>query len=125
VVDDGVVEHGGQRLHVDAARGLPRGERVLLLVRPETVEVSAGNGAAPGTFAGEVVSQIFLGAVTRVRIEDGSGAHGMIADLGTARAAAFAVGTKVTASFPADSARLLSLAEQPEPASLAADPDDR
>ena len=33
----------GQRLRVDAARGLPNGERVLVLVRPETVEHRGGD----------------------------------------------------------------------------------
>ena len=127
VVEDGVVEHGGHRLRVAAAEGLPRGEKVLLLIRPETVEVAlAADGLAPdGTLAGEVVSHIFLGAVTRIRVEDEGGSGSMIADVGTARAAPFTVGTRVTATFPPDSARLLSLAEQPEQAPPAADPGDR
>ena len=37
VADDGYVEYAGSRLRVHAAEGLPRGERVLVLVRPETV----------------------------------------------------------------------------------------
>jgi putative spermidine/putrescine transport system ATP-binding protein len=83
IADDGVVEYAGQRLHVDAARGLPRGERVLLLIRPETVEVtSVGDGPVPeGAVAGEVVSHIFLGAVTRIRIEDSAGERGLTADI--------------------------------------------
>ncbi len=125
VADDGVVEYAGQRLQVDAARGLPRGERVLLLVRPETVEVTAvGDGPTPeGALEGEVVSHIFLGAVTRIRIEDPAGERGLTADMSPARAALLTIGTRVVASFPADSGRLLSLAEQPE--SVAIDPDGR
>ncbi len=34
----------GSSLRVDAARGLPRGERVLCLVRPETVDIVLANG---------------------------------------------------------------------------------
>ena len=126
VADDGWVEHAGRRLRVDAAAGLPRGERVLLLVRPETVDVSSAEGDTPpdGTFAGEVVSHIFLGSTTRVRIEGAGGDHGIIADLPTAHARSLAVGTKVTATFPPESARLLSLADQPEQAPGAPDPDD-
>ena len=73
---------------------------------------------------GEVVSHIFLGSVTRVRVEDPGAAdgQGVTADIPPARAAATPVGTRVVASFPADSARLLSLAEQP--VSVAVDPDD-
>ena len=41
------VEHGGIRLQVDAARGRPNGERVLVLIRPETLELEAAtNGVA-------------------------------------------------------------------------------
>jgi putative spermidine/putrescine transport system ATP-binding protein len=125
VEDDGILEHGGRRLRVDAARGLPRGERVLLLVRPETVEVAASvDGAEPeGAIVGEVVSHIFLGSVTRIRVDDGASDHGVTADIPPARAHALPVGTRVVATFPADSGRLLSLAEQPE--SVAVDPDDR
>src|SRR4051794_2267839 len=41
VVDgkNGVVEHGKAKLTIDAARGLPSGERVLVLIRPESVEL--------------------------------------------------------------------------------------
>src|SRR3954463_3482407 len=44
VVDDGVVEYGGTVLHVDAARGRAKGDRVLVLVRPESVAIAAANG---------------------------------------------------------------------------------
>ena len=113
---DGTVEYGGKQLRVHAADGLPRGEKVLLLVRPETVDfVPAGDGHAsdPTAFTGVVVSHIFLGSTTRVRIEDESGERGMTADLATPRAAALTIGMHVTASFPAEGARLLSLAEEP------------
>jgi putative spermidine/putrescine transport system ATP-binding protein len=125
VADDGTIDYAGRMLRVDAARGLPRGEHVLCLVRPETVDVQlAGDAtAADGTVAGQVVSHTFLGSVTRVRIEDASGEHSLTADLSTARAEALTVGANVVASFPAGSARLLSLALQPMPA--APDPDDR
>ncbi len=42
VADDGAIDYEGLRLPVEAARGLPRGERVLCLVRPETVDVVRG-----------------------------------------------------------------------------------
>jgi putative spermidine/putrescine transport system ATP-binding protein len=121
VADDGAIDYGGLRLPVDAARGLPRGERVLCLVRPETVEVAlADGGAHEGSFVGDVVSKIFLGAVTRVRAEEGE--RSIVADVSTARAAPLAVGSRVVASFPPDSARLLSLPNEPLPV---VDPDDQ
>ena len=116
VADDGYVEYGDNRLRVHAAEGLPRGERVLLLVRPETVALDTPTEGAPGNggVTGEVVSHIFLGSVTRVRIEDPSGDRGLTADVPPARAEALTIGTRVTASFPPEGARLLSLADQPE-----------
>jgi ABC-type Fe3+/spermidine/putrescine transport system ATPase subunit len=124
VVADGVVEYAGQRLSVDAARGLPTGERVLVLVRPETVTIApATDGSGPeGAFTGEVISQIFLGAVTRVRMAGSSGEGELTADLPTTSAQGLTVGDHVTGTFPSTTGRLLSLAEQPEP--VAIDPDD-
>src|SRR4051812_22309290 len=58
----GDVEHSGTRLRVDAARGRRNGERVLVLIRPESLELEAAtNGVAPNSFAGEVLTQTFLG----------------------------------------------------------------
>ena len=110
VADDGAIDYEGVRFEVEAARGLPRGERVLCLVRPETVDVVGSDGVAhDGALIGEVVSRIFLGAVTRVRVEDGN--RSLVADLSTARAAPLAVGSAVVARFTPGSARLLALTE--------------
>ena len=114
VAGDGAIDYAGLRLPVDAARGLPQGERVLCLVRPETVDVVALDGTAhAGSLEGDVVSRIFLGAVTRVRVEDGE--RSLVADLSTARAGPLSVGSRVVASFPPNTARLLSLADEPLP----------
>ena len=116
VADEGSIDYGGLVLRVDAARGLPRGERVLCLVRPETVDVVPADGTTPGgVLAGEVISSTFLGSTTRVRVVDQSGEQTITADLSTAEAARLTVGTKVVASFPPDSPRLLSLAGETAP----------
>ena len=121
VADDGAIDYEGLRLPVDAAQGLPRGERVLCLLRPETVDVAIADGEpAEGGLTGDVVSKIFLGAVTRVRVEDGE--RSLVADLSTSRAAPLAVGTRVVASFPPSSPRLLALTEDALPPVL--DPDN-
>ncbi|RDI76124.1 ABC-type spermidine/putrescine transport system ATPase component [Gaiella occulta] len=119
VGDGGTIDYAGARFRVDAARDLPRGEKVLCLVRPETVDiVPVGDGTrGDGTIVGEVVARTFLGSVTRVRVED-DGARSLTADLSSAQAEPLSVGTRVVAGFPADAARLLSLAEsdvRPEP----------
>jgi putative spermidine/putrescine transport system ATP-binding protein len=110
VVGDGEVEHAGLRLQVDAARGRRHGERVLVLIRPESLELEAAtNGGAPNTFNGEVLTQTFLGPVTRLKVTGGG--TSLIADMSTARAAALPVGARVTAKIPAEGAKLLTLAD--------------
>jgi putative spermidine/putrescine transport system ATP-binding protein len=104
----GEVEHAGKRLRIDAARGRSNGERVLILIRPETLELqAAGNGAAVNgnTLSAEVVTQTFLGPVTRVKMTGG-----LIADMSTARAAALPVGANVVAQVPVEGVQLLTLA---------------
>ncbi len=101
VADDGSIDYGGLRLRVEAARGLPRGERVLCLVRPETVEVVRANGTpADGALTGEVVSNTFLGSTSRLRVADESGERTLTADISTTQGIDLVVGTKVVASFP-------------------------
>jgi ABC-type Fe3+/spermidine/putrescine transport system ATPase subunit len=94
-----------------------------VLIRPEVVEVApAEDGAAPeATLVGEVVSQTFLGSVTRVKVE--AAECEISADVSTVRAESLPVGRTVSASFPPESARLLS--PDSEPASPEVDPDDR
>jgi putative spermidine/putrescine transport system ATP-binding protein len=116
----GTVVHGGVTLSVEAARGRTRGERVLVLIRPETVELSPANGAGgANTLTGEVIAQTFLGPVTRLKVV-GPGAD-LIADVSTAKAATLPIGMKVTAALPASDARLLELKPDEETA-LALDP---
>jgi putative spermidine/putrescine transport system ATP-binding protein len=104
--DAGHVDYDGHPLAVGAARGRPRGERVLVLVRPETVEVEAA-GSGEGGLTGEVVSQTFLGSVTRLRVV--AGPTEWTADLSAERAAALPIGSRVTLRFPSASAKLLTL----------------
>jgi putative spermidine/putrescine transport system ATP-binding protein len=119
----GDVEHAGMRLRVDAARGRRNGERVLVLIRPESLELEAAtNGAAPNAFAGEVLTQTFLGPVTRLKVS-GSGTN-LIADMSTARAAALPVGARVIAKIPSEGAKLLSLPDD-GPGLPVLDPDDQ
>jgi putative spermidine/putrescine transport system ATP-binding protein len=121
-VVDGGVEHGGTTLRIDAARNRTNGERVLVLVRPETVEVGPANGnAGVNTLVGDVVTQTFLRPVTRLKII-GTGVD-VIADVPTQTALGLPVGTRVAAVLPAEGARLLTLkadlpeiAEEPAPA---------
>jgi putative spermidine/putrescine transport system ATP-binding protein len=118
----GEVEHSGLRLQVDAARGRRNGERVLVLIRPEALELEAHtNGVTPNSFSGEVLTQTFLGPVTRLKVT-GSGTS-LIADMSTARAAALPVGAQVVARIPSEGAKLISLPDD-GPALPVLDPDD-
>jgi putative spermidine/putrescine transport system ATP-binding protein len=101
----GEVDYGGVRLAVDAVRGHSAGEHVLVLVRPETVELGPASNGSPLT--GEVISHTFLGPVTRLKVTFGEGE--MTADVSASRADSFPVGTRVGVGFPSGSARLLSL----------------
>jgi putative spermidine/putrescine transport system ATP-binding protein len=107
----GEVEHSGVRLVLESARGRQNGELVMVLVRPEALELEAANGvpANGNALSGEVITHTFLGPVTRLKVV-GSGSD-LIADMPTARAASLPPGQKVVARVPAGDARLLSLAE--------------
>ena len=119
----GEVEHSGTRLHVEAARGRRNGERVLVLIRPESLELEAAtNGASTNSFVGEVLTQTFLGPVTRLKVT--SNGTGLIADLSTARAAALPVGARVVAKVPSEGAKLISLPDD-GPGLPVLDPDDQ
>jgi putative spermidine/putrescine transport system ATP-binding protein len=104
----GEVEHEGTRLRIDAARGRTNGERVLILIRPEALELQAAGGATANgnTLTAEVVTQTFLGPVTRLKMTGG-----LIADMSTARAAALPVGANVVAQVPTEGVQLLTLAD--------------
>ncbi len=127
VVDStvGEVESGGLRLRVDAARQRSAGERVLVLIRPESLELQAaggdGNGVIDGNvLRGEVITQTFLGPVTRVKVAGGE--LSLTADMSTARAAALPIGSSVVARIPSGDLSLLSLPEDGM-ASIGVDPD--
>jgi putative spermidine/putrescine transport system ATP-binding protein len=110
----GEVDCEGTRLPVEAARGHANGERILVLVRPETLQLEqVADGAADG-LVGEVVAHIFLGSVTRIKVA--AGERELSADVASTRANALPVGSRVSATFPADSARVLRLDERRAPA---------
>ncbi|MDR7555170.1 MAG: ABC transporter ATP-binding protein [Armatimonadota bacterium] len=131
----GLVECAGVQVLADAARGQRDGAPVLVLMRPEALEVeprgdvppgraapatagggpaaqAAGTGAPAGVFEGRIASRAFLGPITRVKIALASGEE-LAADIPSARADAFPVGTRVTARCAPEAVRLLPLASGP------------
>ena len=86
---------------------------MLVLVRPEILQLEAAlNGGAPGAnvLSGTVLSQTFLGAVTRVKVT--TPAATLISDMSAARAEALPVGARVTARVPSDETRLINLPDE-------------
>lgn len=124
VVDgtSGEIEHAGRRLTVHAARGRTKGERVLVLVRPELLELEpSADGRGENTLTGEVLTHTFLGSVTRLKIVGQETV--LIADVPTVRVDSLPIGLRVVVHVPAAGTRLLSLSE--EPSSDGPDPGDR
>jgi ABC-type Fe3+/spermidine/putrescine transport system ATPase subunit len=124
VEEPGWISHGGTRLRVAAAEQRAKGERVLLLVRPETVELTPANGDAPpeNALAGTVLTHTFLGASTRIKV--GADGSEITADVPTGRTGDIPIGSRVHARFPAESARLLSLGEDADEIVAAASAED-
>jgi putative spermidine/putrescine transport system ATP-binding protein len=107
--NSGEIDHGGIRLTVDAARGRKAGERVLVLVRPELLELSPSTNGARGDndLSGEVVTHTFLGPVTRLKML-GENTE-LLADVPTARVDSLPIGMRVAARVPVEGTRLLTL----------------
>jgi putative spermidine/putrescine transport system ATP-binding protein len=114
VEGEGIVAYGDTRLAIAAARGRAQGERVMVLVRPETVELQPADGDGASVITGEIVSHTFLGANMRLKIA--ADASDLTADVPASRADAYPVGMKVQARFPGETARVLTLEESPQPA---------
>ena len=111
VAGPGSIEIGGVRVPVDAVDGRAEGEAVLLLVRPESLDLTPMNGHVPdGSLAGSVTAHTFLGPVTRVRVASDAGPE-LVATVPSASALDLAVGQRVTARFAAASARVLDAGE--------------
>ena len=111
----GEVEHAGATLTIEAARGRAPGERVLVLIRPESLDLTPSDGAVDGdnTLAGEVLTHTFLGSVTRLKVLGRETA--LIADVPTTRVEALPIGMPVVARLPATGVRLLNLGDESEP----------
>jgi putative spermidine/putrescine transport system ATP-binding protein len=106
----GEVDYRGTRLAVDAVQGRASGQRVVVVVRPEAIELAPGRSESEprDALAGRVKAHSFLGATTRLKIglEDRAD---LIVDLPSTRARAFPIGTPVVATFAADAPRVLNL----------------
>lgn len=106
----GEVAYGGLRLRVDAVRGRPQGDHVLVIIRPETLELESmpGRAGLENALVGRVIAYSFLGAVARLKI-DLEGRGDLVADVPSVHAGTYPIGTMVVARFPPAGPRVLDL----------------
>jgi putative spermidine/putrescine transport system ATP-binding protein len=107
----GLVDADGAMLPVEEAARLPAGRRVVVLIRPESIELETqGTDVAPQRpLAGRVTAHTFLGAVTRLSIQ--TPVASIFADIPTTRALALGIGTAVTLGWDPAAPRLINLAD--------------
>jgi putative spermidine/putrescine transport system ATP-binding protein len=108
--EQGAVDINGTIVSVDAVRGRPAGQPVLVLLRPEAITLEHLNGTppAPGGLTGEVRAQSFLGPITRLKITAENGSE-LVANVPSTGAQAFSVNQRVVVRFAPDSARVLDV----------------
>jgi putative spermidine/putrescine transport system ATP-binding protein len=107
---DDVVAVGksGRPMHVTQDHGHASGEKVLVLIRPESIDLEElRDGVAPpeGVFEGEVLMHTFLGSVTRVALASDLG--DLVADVPSIRALTMPPETRVGVHVEAAGIRLL------------------
>ena len=102
-VDTVEVEVAGQRVRAVAAAQPAVGDKVRVVVRPETVELAPAGGLGP---AGTVVARTFLGEKVEYQVRVGDETL-QVTRPGGAADARFAPGGAVTVRLPADGVGLL------------------
>jgi len=101
---DGVeVEVGGRRLRALAPTRPAVGDKVRVVVRPETVELAPAGGVGP---AGTVVARTFLGEKVEYQVRVGDDTLQVTRPTGAADAS-FAPGATVTVRLPSDGVPIL------------------
>ena len=90
-----LVGDGAVRLAVATSDGHTPGEKVLVLIRPESVTLTEAIGGQPGPEAlvGRVLTHTFLGPVTRLGLDSDLGP--LVVDVASMQALSLATGTRV------------------------------
>ncbi len=110
---DGLVDYRGLALHAHRARGLRPGTTVLLLLRPEVIQIQPASD--PRGLKGRVMSGSFAGPSTRFRVQLDVGGE-VAVDVPSKRARALTPGQEVAVVFePEDVGVLMLQAAPPEP----------
>jgi putative spermidine/putrescine transport system ATP-binding protein len=101
------VEAAGVPLPTHAAASHSSGQPVLLLLRPESIELQLRlNGSSPG-IPGTITGHTFLGSLTRVQV--GTAVGSMVVDVSSAEALRMPIDAPVALSWSPDAPRLLQL----------------
>lgn len=106
----GSVESAGHRLRADAARDWTSAPHVLMLIRPEVIDLRPLPGDGPGgseDVMGNVKTHTFLGPVTRVGVVTPVG--DLMVDVPSVEALSVSIGARVSLSWDPASPRLLEL----------------
>ncbi len=94
-VEVGGVRVGSYRLAVDVGEGLAVGAEVKVIVRPEDIGIAQHSGQDNGALVGSVLTQSFLGPVTRLSVRLDGGEQVVRVDQPSSRAGDFPAGTSV------------------------------
>ncbi|MDB5057142.1 MAG: spermidine/putrescine transporter ATP-binding protein [Chloroflexi bacterium] len=111
-VSAGTVECPGGSLRADAAREQPASSRVMLLIRPEAIDLTVLDEGRPppdGGLSGRLTTRTFLGAVTRLNVTSPVG--DLKVDIGSSRALSLAEGATVGLSWNPATPKLIPLAD--------------
>jgi putative spermidine/putrescine transport system ATP-binding protein len=114
--NSGTVECPGGTLRADAARERPAGEHVVLLLRPEVIDLALldeGRRPPDGGLSGRVMARTFLGAVTRLNVSSPVG--DLKVDIGSSRALSLAEGASVGLSWNPATTKLIPTADDRAP----------
>jgi putative spermidine/putrescine transport system ATP-binding protein len=106
----GAVESAGHRLPVNAARDWTAGPHVLMLIRPEVIDLhplQGDNSGGSGGMVGTVKSHTFLGPVTRVGVTTPVG--DLMVDVPSVEAFSVSIGAQVSLTWDPASPRLIEL----------------
>jgi putative spermidine/putrescine transport system ATP-binding protein len=106
----GMVETRGHRLPANAARDWTAGPHVLMLIRPEVIDLSPLEGDSPNgrdSVPGTVKTHTFLGPVTRVGVATAVG--DLMVDVPSVEALSVSIGAEVRLNWDPASPRLLEL----------------
>jgi putative spermidine/putrescine transport system ATP-binding protein len=105
--DNVVVGPNGTKLSIPG-HGLPPGSAVAVLIRPEAVKINADthNGAPGHGLTGQIMTHMFLGAVTRVAIDTSLGP--LMADVPSEQALLLALNSPVCVKVEPGGTRLMA-----------------